>query len=29
MPSGKMLVVWSVLILGPIVAEYAKWPAST
>jgi hypothetical protein len=29
MPSGKMLVVWSVLILGPIVAEYAKLPAST
>ena len=27
-PNGKMLVVWSVLILGPIVAEYAKWPAS-
>ncbi len=28
MPSGKMMVVWSVLILGPIGAEYAKWPAS-
>lgn len=29
MPSGKMMVVWSVLILGPVIAEYAKCAAST
>ena len=27
MPSGKMMVVWSVLILGPVIAEYAKCAA--
>jgi len=29
MPSGKMMVVWSVLILGPVIAEYAKCAVST
>src|SRR5260370_11420361 len=29
MPSGKMMVAWSVLILGPVIAEYAKCAAST
>jgi hypothetical protein len=29
LPSGKMMVVRSVLILGPVIAEYAKCAAST